>query len=248
VNVRRLDTGAVVRRVRDIYVEEASVLMPAAATVFVFQGIVSGVLASSETAGGFVAAVLVYLVATVLLTGMVAELVADLQDGRRDSSWRQLLSAMAPVAGRLIVVALAAAAGAMVGFALFVLPGLVLVTLWAVAAPVVVLERPPGLQALRRSRELVQGNALRVFGVILLLYLFVAVVAGGIDLAADSAGTGVGIVVRVITGVLIAPLPALSASVLYFELRRAHADTVAPGRGAEPPERSGELTPPADTA
>ena len=40
----------------------------------------------------------------------------------------------------------------------------------------VVLERPPGLRALRRSRELVRGNGWQVFGVILVLVVLVAVV------------------------------------------------------------------------
>jgi hypothetical protein len=48
--------------------------------------------------------------------------------------------------------------------------------------------------------------------------------------AAESAGSGAGIVVRVIVGVLTAPLSALAASVLYFELRARLAGSV-PGGG-----------------
>jgi hypothetical protein len=86
----RLDVGAVIRRVFDIYVDQAPVLMPAAAVVFVFTGIVSAVLVAAAPALALVALV-IGLVANTLFTGMVVELVADIQDGRRDASVGQLL-------------------------------------------------------------------------------------------------------------------------------------------------------------
>ena len=57
------------------------------------------------------------------------------------------------------------------------MPGLIALTVWSVAAPVVVLERPPGLKAMRRSRELVAGNGWPVFGVIFVLGVAVAIVS-----------------------------------------------------------------------
>jgi hypothetical protein len=89
---------------------------------------------------------------------------------------------------------------------------------------VIVLERPPGLAALSRSRELVRGNGWQVFAVILVLFVLVVVFADVLVVAAESAGTGVGIVVRVIVGVLTTPISALAAAVLYFELRGASVD------------------------
>ncbi|MCW3026358.1 MAG: hypothetical protein JWM29_1790, partial [Solirubrobacterales bacterium] len=126
-----------------------------------------------------------------------------------------------------LLVAIVAALCVFVGLAFFVIPGLFLFTIWSVAAPVVVLEHPPGLRALQRSRELVRGNGWQVFGVLLVLDIAVLVVAGALELAAESAGTGAGIVVRVILGVLTAPLSALAASVLYFQLRPASAHPAA---------------------
>jgi hypothetical protein len=222
----RLDVGGVIRRVFDIYVDQASVLMPAAAVVFVFTGIVSALLVAAS-AGLALVAVLISLVAITLFTGMVVELVADVQDGRRDASAGQLLQAVTPVLGQLILVGIVAGIGIVVGFILIIVPGLILITIWSVAAPVVVLERPRGvLAALARSRALVRGNGWQVFGVILVLYILVGAVSIIIEGIADSAGSGVGIVVRVIVGVLTAPLSALAASVLYFELRGRSARSV----------------------
>ena len=228
----RLDVGGVIRRVFEIYVDQASVLMPAAAVVFVVTGIISAVLVAASPALAVVA-VIISLVATTLFTGMVVELVADVQDGRRDASAGQLLRAATPVLGQLILVGIVAGIGIVIGFILVIVPGLILITIWSVAAPVVVLEHPGVFASLRRSRELVRGNGWQVFGVILLLYIVVGVVSFIIEGIAESAGSGVGIVVRVIVGVLTAPLAALAASVLYFELRGASASEPA-GTDAAP--------------
>jgi len=213
----QIEVGAVVRRVWRIYVDQASVLMPAAAVVFVFTGILTNVLVRSGSGLALVSE-LIGLVATWIFTGMVVELVADVQDGRRDARPGQLISAVMPVLGKLILVAIVAGILIVIGFLLVIVPGLILLTIWAVAVPVVVLERPAGLGALGRSRELVRGNGWRVFGVIAVLYFLVILVSAVLEGIANSAGTGAGIVIAVVIGVLTAPLPALAQAVLYFEL------------------------------
>ena len=226
----RLDVGAVIRRVFDIYIEQAAVLMPAAAAVFVLTGIVAGVLIVTSP-GLAVVAVAIDLVAVTLFTGMVVRLVADVQDGRRDATAGQLLRAATPVLGQLILVGVVAALGIMAGFILLVVPGLILLTLWSVAAPVVVIESPGVFPALRRSRLLVSGNGLRVFAVILILVVLVGAAGNIVDALAASAGTGAGIIARVVVGVLTAPLSALAAAVLYFELRARSAAPETPISG-----------------
>src|ERR1019366_4371766 len=215
----RLDVGAVIRRVFHIYIDQASVLMPAAAVVFVITGIVSAVLAATGSFIAVLLALVISIVAGTLFTGMVVELVADVQDGRRDATPGQLLRAATPVIGQLILVGIVAGLGIVIGFFLIIVPGLILITIWSVAAPVVVLEHPPGLGALGRSRELVRGNGWQVFAVVFVLVIGVEIVALVIEGIASSAGLGVGIVVRVVVQILAAPLAALAASVLYFELR-----------------------------
>src|SRR5664279_2285545 len=146
----RIDVGAVIRRVFGIYVDQAPVLLPASAVVFVVTGIVTALLVAAAP-GLALLALLLSLVATTLFTGMVVELVADLQDGRRDHSVGDLLRAAAPVIGQLILVGIVAAIGIVIGFVLIIVPGLILITIWAVAAPVVVLERPGVLSLIHIS-------------------------------------------------------------------------------------------------
>lgn len=149
-----------------------------------------------------------------------------------------------PVLGQLILVGIVAGIGVVIGFVLIIVPGLYLLTVWFVAAPVVVLERPGVFAALRRSRELVRGNGWQVFAVILVLYVMVGVVSLIIEDLAESAGSGAGLVVSVVIGVLTAPLLALAASVLYFDLRGPAGSGEAGGDGGlgatdPPPEPDG---------
>ena len=223
----RVAVGQVVRRVYEIYVEQAPVLMPAAAVVFVFTGIVASLLVEANRNYELLA-LIITVVATTIFTGMIVELVADLRDGRRDANALSLLRAVGPVFGQLLAVGIVVAVGVAAGLVLFLIPGLYLITVWSVAAPVVVVERPPGLHALRRSRELVRGNGWQVFAVVLLLTFLVGAVAAGIDVAAGSAGKGAGLAVRVVLGVLAAPISALAQAVLYFDLRAAQVTASDP--------------------
>lgn len=219
-----IDVGAIMRRTFEIYVDQAPVLMPAAAVVVGIAVVLDFLLVAAAPGLAFIATI-ISLVATTLFTGMVVELVADVRDGRRDASVGQLLRAVTPVLGQLLLVAIVAGVGILIGFILIVVPGLILATMWAVAAPVVVLERPGGLRALGRSRELVKGNGWNVFAVILLLVILVGLLSGAVGFAAESASTGVGLIVRVVVGILTAPISALAAAVLYFELGGSRADS-----------------------
>jgi hypothetical protein len=213
----RVEVGKVVSRTFQIYSDQVSVLIPAAAVVFVISGILSALLIAAAPVLAILA-IVISVVASTLFTGMVVELVADVQDGRRDATAGQLLRAASPVLGQLILVGIVAGIGIAIGFILIIIPGLILLTIWSVAAPVVVLERPGGLNALSRSRELVRGNGWNVFGVILVLVVLVVVVSGIIEAIADSGGTAVGLVVRVVVSILAAPISALASAVLYYEL------------------------------
>jgi len=236
-----VDVGGVIRRVFQIYADQAGVLIGAAAVVFVVIGLVSALLVVIAPVLVILAFVVI-LVGTTLFTGMVVELVADVQDGRRDATVGQLLQAATPVIGQLILVGILAGIGIAIGFILIIIPGLILITIWSVAAPVVVLERPGAVRALGRSRELVRGNGWQVFGVIVVLVIGVGIVAAVIEAIGDSGGTGVGIVVRIIVQILTAPLSALAASVLYFELGGVATGEIP---GKTPPTPASPGPPPA---
>jgi uncharacterized membrane protein len=67
-----------------------------------------------------------------------------------------------------------------VGFAsiLLIAPGLILFCMWYVSAPACVVERLGPIESLGRSRALTKGYRWRVFGVIILTYIFVGLTNG----------------------------------------------------------------------
>src|SRR5271156_5287388 len=129
---RSIDIGSVISRTFSIYADQASVLLPAAAVVFVVIGVISALLIVISPVLSILAFVVI-LVGTTLFTGMVVELVADVQDGRRDATVGQLLQAATPVIGQLILVGIIAGIGILIGFILIIIPGLILITIWSVA-------------------------------------------------------------------------------------------------------------------
>lgn len=211
----RISPGEVVSRVWSIYRDQFGVLVGVALVLFAVQFLLALLLSGSLV---LVVAVLFWVIST-LYQGMVVELVSDVRDGRRDHSVGDLLRSVEPVLFPLMVVSVLLGLGVAIGFILLIVPGLILMTLWSVVAPVTVLEHPGVLAAFGRSRELVRGNGWAVFGVIVLLYFMVVVISLLAGAVAAGLGSGGRALVQWAVTVLLAPVPALGASVLYFELR-----------------------------
>jgi hypothetical protein len=229
---RKIEIGDVISKVFQTYREYAGVLLPVAAVLFLVEALLS--LAGRDNVGLAFVATIVGLVLNTLYTGMVVELVNDVRDGRLDQSVGGLFRSVGPVVAPLIVVSILAGIGIAIGFVLLIIPGLLLLTFWAVVAPVTVLERPGIFAAFGRSIQLVKGNAGPVFGVIVLF--FVIFIAIGIALAAIGAGLGdVGrVIFDWISRIITAPLVALAAAILYFELKRVDGEAAPPATEVTP--------------
>ena len=230
--MRRLDTAGVFERIFEIYRQQATLLLPAALLIFLPVACVAVLAAVTGSIALFVVGVVAAVVAQFWFQGIVVEAVRDMLDGRRDFTLEDLLRSVTPVLGALIWAGVMAAIGIGVGFLLFIVPGMILLTLWSLLAPVIVVERVPATRAFGRSREIVRGNAWRVFGVIVVLFLFQSVVGTlfqglGEGLGGD-VGNGIG---QLIANVLLAPLSALAASIIYFQL----AGQPVPAGGWQPP-------------
>jgi hypothetical protein len=182
---------------------------------------------------------------------MVVEAARDILDGRRDHTLGSLLRSVTPVLGTLIIAGVLAGIALGIGFALLFVPGLILATIWAVIAPVIVIERRGALEAFGRSRELVRGNGWQVFGVITVLTVLQLVITQVARVIVNSIGEAFAAyaLAELIVRLLIAPLSALAAAVLYFELKALHgepvlatgpdqiADEPAPATAPPPPPR-----------
>ncbi len=221
MSLQPISPGSVVSRIWDIYRGQFSTLVGTATIIFALEFVIDLTLPSAAA----IILILLFWALAVLYQGMVVKLVQDVQDGRRDHSVRALMSSVAPVFWPLVGVGILFALGVLFGFVLLIIPGLWLLVIWSVVAPVTVLERPGVFAAFGRSRELVRGNGWPVFGVILIVFIAVFVIQAAAGLAATGLGSVGRALVQWAVGAAVAPVSALSASVLYFTLRGRHRET-----------------------
>jgi hypothetical protein len=232
----KLDVGRVFERIFRIYRRQFVLLIGGALALFVPVAIVDGLL---YELGGFVLSVIanvIVLMASYLYQGMVVEAARDILDGRRDQTIGGLFSAAGTVLEPLLVAGVLASIAIAIGLVLLIVPGLVLITIWAVIIPVVVVERTGALESFGRSRRLVKGNAWQVFGVLVvvvigafIVQILIAALIGGVS---DSfAGFSLAVL---LTTLLTIPLTALAASVIYFELKELRGEPVL-GSGSPAP-------------
>jgi hypothetical protein len=211
----RLDTASIFEQIFSTYRRQAGVLLPAAAVLYV----VPSALGLSDSVTAQALSLAATIIAGVWYQGMV-----------RDLSIAGLFRSVSPVLAPLLWTAILVGLGVFAGFLAFIIPGLVLFTWWAVAAPVVVIEDRSATQAMGRSRELVRGHGWQVFSVVIVALLIVVIV--DIALASGAAAisdTRVAFAISsLVAGILTAPMFALTSAVLYLELLRHKGEPLPP--------------------
>jgi hypothetical protein len=230
-----------------LYRKFAAHLLAIAFVIYLAAAIVAVLLSLAGLIGSFLA-LIVELFAGFLLQATLVKAVQDVRDGRADLSLGETVSAATPyiwsVAGASILAGISIA----IGLFLLIVPGLWLITIWAVIIPVIVIERSGALKSFGRSRQLVRGHGWHVFGTLVLMFIILIVadiVLGLIFLALpriwrDGLST-------IISGTLIAPFIALVVTLIYYRLvgapgPGAAGDAAAPGGYGTPP--GGYRTPP----
>jgi hypothetical protein len=184
-------------------------------------------------AGGTIGAILgslVQIVAAFLLQATLVKAVQDVRDGRADMSIGDTVRAATPYLGAVAVASILAGIAITIGLILIIVPGLYLITIWAVIVPVIVLEQSGALASFGRSQRLVRGNGWHVFGTLVLVYiimLVVGIILGLIFSALPhSLANGLS---SIISGTLIAPYLALVVTLVYYRLSGASQVPTAPG-------------------
>ena len=207
-----------------MYRAHALHLMAVAFVIYLAAAIIDGLL---SLAGGFVVALItsvIGLLAAYLVQAALVKAVQDLRDGRADLSVGETLSAafpsVLPVAGASILAGIAIT----IGLILIIVPGLILITIWAVIVPVIVIERSGALASFGRSQSLVRGRGWNVFGTLVLVFLILIVLeivlASIFSFAPTSIASGLS---TVISGTLVAPFLALVVTSIYYRLVGAPA-------------------------
>jgi hypothetical protein len=196
--------------------------------VYAGVALIGALLTAALTWVGALLAAIVSLIAFFWLQAALVKAVDDVRDGRADLSLRETFSQAREQLSSVAVAAILAGLGIVLGLILLIVPGLVLMTWWAVLIPVVVLENRSAGDAFSRSRELVRGHGWGVFGVIVLMVLLLIGFSIVLSLILTPLADWLqSFVSEIISGTLTAPFVAVVLTLLYFRLRQAKEPVAA---------------------
>jgi hypothetical protein len=220
-----------------IYRAHAAHLLVIAFAIYVVAAIVAGLLALAGGIFGALLGSIVELFAAFLVQAALVKAVQDVRDGRVDLSVAETVTASTAYIWPVAAASILAGIAITIGFILVIVPGLYLITIWAVIVPVIVIERSGALASFGRSRQLVRGHGWQVFGTLVLVFVILLVV----DLVLGLIFVALPLLLRnglstVVSGTVIAPFLALVVTLIYYRLAGAPGggqDTAAgyPGGG-----------------
>lgn len=182
------------------------------------------------TSAALIALLIGYLttvIGSTLLQASTVRVTVGTLNGDATSAFRELrksIPAILPLFGLGIVMGL----GIMFGLLFLIVPGVILMVIWVVAAPVCVLERPGVFGSLSRSRNLTRGHRWPIFGlfvVYVVAYFVITMVLGGIvgagaaAIGGESAIDAAALVAATIGGALAGIVTSAGVASIYYELR-----------------------------
>jgi hypothetical protein len=195
-------------------------LLPIALAIYLLLSLLVLLLAAIFGAAGLVVGILVSIVGTFWIQGALVVAVQDVRDGKADLSMSETISRVRPRINTLSLAGLVAGIAIVIGFALLLVPGLVLLTWWLFIVPVIMLEGAGVGSSFGRSRELVRGHGWQVFGLLVLTILVVIVAQIVLSLILvplpDELGEYLG---SVLSNTLFTPFVAAAWTLGYFRLR-----------------------------
>ena len=117
-----------------MYKAYAKHLLTIAFVIYVVAAIIAAILSLAGTFGILLGS-LVSLVAAFLLQAALVKAVQDVRDGRVDMSVGETVSAARPYLWSVMGASILAAIAIGIGLILIIVPGLILITIWAVIVP-----------------------------------------------------------------------------------------------------------------
>jgi len=216
-----------------MYRKFAAHLLAIAFVIYLAAAIIAGLLGLIGVIGALLGSI-VEFIAAFLLQATLVKAVQDVRDGRADLSLSETVKAATPYIWTVAGASILAGIAITIGLILLIVPGLFLITIWAVIVPVIVLERAGVFASFGRSQQLVRGNGWHVFGTLVLVFIILIVV----DIILGLIFVALPLLLRnglstVISGTLIAPFIALVVTLIYYRLSGAE------GGGSQEPAPGG---------
>jgi uncharacterized membrane protein len=107
-------------------------------------------------------------------------------------------------------------------FLLLIVPGFIVMTMWFVSTPACVVERTGPWTSMKRSAALTKGHRWKVFGLLLLLVLLSAIVAGLLQVVLMQVGSTILVILgTLLWGALWTAYYSIAVVMTYHDLRVA---------------------------
>ena len=212
---------------------------------FVIYLVAAAIVALLSLAGavGTFVGLIIGVIAAFLVQAALVKAVQDVRDGRADLNLGETVSAVVPYLPVVIAASILAGIGIAIGFALIIVPGLILLTFWSLIVPSIVIGGEGVFGSFSKSWRTVRGYAWHVFGTYVLVFLILIVfdiVLGLVLLALPIVARN--FISNIVSGTLVAPFLALVVTLVYYRLTAAHTAPAAepawpaqPGPGPDAP-------------
>lgn len=189
------------------------------------------VIGLASVVGGIVA-----FAGSLLMQGVVVHSAISGLNGR-SIRLREALGVGARNALPLLWLGILQTLGISLGIILLVVPGLMLMTVWSVAAPVLVMEKRSVEASFGRSGDLTRGHRWSIFGLLVIYFVLAMIISAAVQALAAAAGVNTAqsgfltatqapslmalaaVLVSALTTAFQGVISAAGAAAIYYELR-----------------------------
>jgi hypothetical protein len=208
-----------------MYRAHARYLLVLAFCIYIGAAVLAALLGLAGNVGAFLGWI-ASMFAGFLLQATLIKAVQDEREGRREMTIADTVNAAMPYLGAVAIASIVASIAFAIGWILLIVPGLWLMTIWAVIIPVIVIERAGAFESFGRSQDLVRGRGWHVFFTLVLLWVIQFVVGLVLDVIFSALpGSFRDGLSTVIAGTLIAPFAAIVVTLIYYRLADGGAAT-----------------------
>jgi hypothetical protein len=213
-----------------LYKRHAAHFLLISFAIYLVIAIITAVLSLALGSFGAVVGGLLSLVGTFLLQAALVKAVQDARDGRAELDLRSSVDAALPFVWSVTIASIFASIAIAIGFALIIVPGLILLTFLSLIVPWIVVGGATAFESFGKSWATVRGYAWHVFGTYVVVFLILIVgewLIGVILLALPYSARA--FISDVVVGTLVAPFLAAVVTLVYDRLRAAHGEQAQAG-------------------